>query len=93
MDIEGEKDNTREKLAELAHQIWSDWMKYLLSQTYAERGQFDVETKDRVIPSHLAERWNRQLTTRYKDLTQQEKASDRYIADRILNVLREDGTI
>ncbi len=39
------------------------------------------------IPSWAVERWQRQTTTRYTDLPESEKESDREQADKILNVI------
>ena len=61
-----------EKLADIEHQRWSDWQKYLHSQcrTTIEGGCLN-------IPKLLEKRWERQIKTDYKDLSESEKDSDR----------------
>ena len=73
-----------EQISDTQHEIWSHWMKYLFSQcTYTDNG-------DAVIPSHLVERWKRQMETPYSQLTQQEKQSDRNQAMKVLKRVNLD---
>ena len=61
------KSELFEKLADIEHQRWSDWQKYchkILREHYLS---FMVES--------VLERWDRQIATPYKDLS--EKDSDR----------------
>lgn len=67
--MEYPKSELFEKLADIEHQRWADWQKYcnkILRQcclsTYVE---------------HILKRWDRQIATPYKDLTEKEKDSDR----------------
>lgn len=82
---DGEK--LREGLAEYAHEAWSGWMKYLFSK--CER---DVLVTDSglvmrcIIPKWAVDRWQRQMTTSYADLPNDEKESDRLEADRMIEV-------
>ena len=70
----------REELAEVQHEIWSHWMKYLFSQCVrADDGW--------TIPSEKVTRWVRQINTPYSELSEKEKGSDREQADKILAVL------
>jgi len=72
----------REKTAKLAHDQWSGWMTYLLSKNKKnEDGSF-------TIPKELVDRWERQINTSYKDLSEPEKDSDRKEADKFLKMLR-----
>jgi hypothetical protein len=70
----------REKLAELAHNQWVGWMNYLFSQC-----EINIHGHC-VIPQWANERWHRQVATRYADLSEVEKDSDRNEADRFLAV-------
>jgi len=71
----------REKLAELCHQQWSGWMKYLFSKcTINEDGSM-------TIPPWAVSRWLRQATTPYSELLPEEQDSDRKEADRFIAVL------
>lgn len=70
-----------EILADIEHQGWSNWMKYLFSQS--------TENKDGsvTIPKDKVERWKRQIDTKYKDLSDKEKESDRKEVRKFLKVL------
>ena len=75
------------KLANLIHEIWSHWMIYLFS-----RCAFIQDKKDSdkyVIPTHLVQRWTRQIKTKYSDLPEHEKQSDRDQADKIISVIKK----
>jgi hypothetical protein len=52
---------TLEKLAALEHEQWAHWTRYML---------------DNMTPENIA-RWRQQINTPYKNLTEQEKESDR----------------
>jgi hypothetical protein len=58
-------------LAEIQHEIWSHWMKYMFS-ICIENGEEGFVT----IPKEKVNRWKRQLNTLYKDLSPDEKLSD-----------------
>lgn len=80
MYIKGETLN--EDLANLAHEQWSGWMKYLFEKsTKNEDGTVN-------IPACAVERWERQINTPYNELSEQEQISDRNEADKFLEVLR-----
>jgi len=72
----------KEKLAEYAHEAWSGWMRHLfsLSKTNADASV--------TIPRELVNRWQRQMTTEYKDLTEIEKESDREEVQKILDIIK-----
>lgn len=76
-------DELREGLAELQHEIWSDWMRYLFS-VCTSWGE-DADTV--LISSTLAARWKRQMNTAYADLSESEKDSDRNEADKVIAFL------
>jgi hypothetical protein len=40
------------------------------------------------IPEHLVKRWKRQMHTRYNDLPENEKYSDRSEANKIINKIK-----
>lgn len=77
----------REALAALAHDQWSGWMAYLFARCqtveHAENG-YRIAA---YIPPPLVGRWRRQMETPYADLPEEEKASDRAEADRVLALL------
>ena len=62
---------TREKLSELEHEQWSHWTKYML----------DNLTEENI------KKWKEQIDTKYKDLSESEKDSDREYADKVMNLI------
>jgi len=89
-------DSFEEKLAELCHEQWSGWMEYLFNKTYqhsyTERpkesgGIMSGEFKFTAIPEWAVERWQRQMNTPYKDLSEKEKESDRIEARKFIELI------
>lgn len=67
----------REELADYAHDAWSGWMKYLFSKsTFNPDGSV-------TIPKESVDRWTMQMNTKYDDLPEDMKRSDRDEADVI----------
>lgn len=67
-----------EGLADLAHEQWSGWIRYLFSRsTMTNEGTV-------VIPSNLVARWQRQMHTPYRNLPDNEKESDRIEARKVI---------
>lgn len=72
----------REALAEFAHdEQWSGWVNYQF-----EKGDFRSDGTW-VMPAWAVERWTRQMKTRYSDLPEEEKESDRKEADKMLAIV------
>jgi len=71
----------REKLAELEHERWSNWQRHLHGQCLKYREGILL------IPASSVKHWERQINTKYKDLTEREKDSDRKEADNTLKLL------
>lgn len=61
-----------EKLADIEHQRWADWQQYLFSKCSLAENECDL-----VIPIELVKRWQKQIETDYKNLSEKEKDSDR----------------
>jgi hypothetical protein len=73
-----ERGDIREQLAAYAHEAWSGWMQYMFSKCNLDpRGRW-------FLPGWAAERWQRQMATPYARLPEEEKASDRAEAEKIL---------
>ncbi len=68
-----------EKGADLEHSRWADWQKYMHSKMRPEmNGNENTDNGfDYVLPQGLYDRWERQIATDYKDLSEKEKDSDR----------------
>jgi hypothetical protein len=65
------KPQVREALANLEHEQWAHWTKYMLAN---------------LTPENI-ERWKRQIETPYDQLSEAEKDSDREWADRVLKIM------
>ena len=76
----------REQLADYAHEAWAGWMVYLFEKSiHNEDGTV-------TIPKWAVDRWKRQTITKYLDLPEEEKESDRNEADKMISLLGEkDG--
>lgn len=72
-----------EKLADQAHKSWSGWMEYLFNKSVCH------SDGSVTIPRDLVERWDRQLKTDYKDLSEKEKESDREEARKYLELIED----
>jgi len=87
------RQRIREKLADYAHEAWSGWMKHLFNKSkimYSRDYQSDALNPGGVlIPDALVKRWQRQMTTPYSELSEEEKDSDRKEADKILAILED----
>ena len=73
-----------EQLAELAHNQWSDWMKYLFS-----KGEFN-DDGTWTMPKWAVDRWTRQMNTKYENLSIDEKNSDKIEADKMLEIINQN---
>lgn len=90
MNTEKIKQNFIESGANLEHIRWAGWQKYMHSKLIIHKSGL-VE-----MPEALFKRWERQIKTSYKDLSEQEKESDRKEArtylpllDKVLSQQRE----
>jgi len=74
-----------EKLAYHEHTRWADWQKYLHSKMEITRA-----TCGDIIyfPTELYKHWERQIKTDYKNLSEQEKDSDREQVMRYFNLIK-----
>jgi hypothetical protein len=82
-----------ELLAEAVHEVWANWMRYMLAQGRIEQS-YDIYTmsdapKEWVMPADKLERWTWQMETPYDDLSEKEKESDREIALQYLQLIEE----
>jgi len=73
------------KLADLQHEIWSHWMKYLF--------EVSIQNQDGsvTIPADKVNRWKRQMNTKYENLSNNEKNSDVEQARKVLKLISENS--
>ena len=60
-----------EQLAEVEHERWSHWQRYVHSKGVRQ------PDGSLLLPADLVARWERQIGTKYADLDDQERESDR----------------
>lgn len=72
-----------EELADVEHERWSHWQRYLHSK--CER----AHDGSLVIPAHLVDRWESQMNTPYSALSEEEKESDREQVRRYLPIITD----
>lgn len=79
-----DNSNIIETLSNYEHERWSRWMKYLFSK--CQKNADGSVT----IPVEYVNRWSRQMNTKYENLSESEKVSDRQGALMILALLKEN---
>lgn len=72
-----------EHLASIEHERWSHWQLHMHKQ-----GQ-KLSDGSLIIPPELANRWEKQASTPYADLSEGEKDSDREQVARYLQVIAQ----
>lgn len=78
----GDDDALIEELAAIEHERWSHWQRYVHGRAARQ------PDGSLVLSAELVERWERQFSTRYEDLREDEKESDREQVQRYLPVLK-----
>lgn len=83
-----------EILASIQHDIRASWMKYMFSKCSEELikdylPDNGYKTGNLIIPQLLVERWTRQINTKYDDLTEKEKKSDREQVFKFIKQLKQ----
>jgi hypothetical protein len=74
-------DTLVEELAELEHERWAHWQKYVHG-----KGQRQSDGSV-LLPADLVARWDQQINTQYSNLTAEEKESDREQVRKYLPLL------
>lgn len=69
-------DALRRRLAEIEHERWADWQRWMHDQCAPQ------PNGDLVIPAPLVERWERQIRTPFEQLSEAEQHSDLEQVDR-----------
>jgi hypothetical protein len=74
-----------DKLANLQHEIWSHWMRYL----------FEISSQNEdgtvTIPADKVDRWKRQMSTKYPELSNDEQESDLEQARKVIAVISQSS--
>lgn len=70
-----------EQLAAVEHERWSHWQRYVHSKGVRQ------PDGSLLLPADLVSRWERQLNTKYAELDEQEKASDREQVEEYLPII------
>lgn len=70
-----------DELAAIEHGRWAHWQRYV-----HDKGQRQTDGSI-ILPADLVDRWERQISTEYKDLTNEEKESDREQVRKYLPLL------
>ena len=73
----------REELAQLAHEQWSGWIKYMFKNCKK------TINGELIVPKWAVDRWRRQASTPYSGLTPTEMDSDRAEADKFIAIFNQ----
>ena len=76
-------DTLHEELADLCHEQWAGWMRYLFDNG------IDNYDGSWTMPAEFVERWRRQMKMPYLKLSKSEQDSDRREVDKFLEVVRK----
>lgn len=77
-------ENKIESVSNRAHESWTGWMKYLFQKgTMNEDGSFTIDPE-------MVKRWTRQMNSKYEELSEKEKESDRIEAIHYLSIFYKD---
>jgi len=80
-----EMDAPVEAMADEVHQVWANWMVYMFNQGHVDLVH-SYQIGAWVMPPEKVERWHRQMTTPYDQLSESEKVSDREIAQKYIAI-------
>lgn len=73
-----------ERLADLEHERWAHWQRYMHSKGVRQ------PDGSLLLPADLVKHWEQQCSTRYSSLSEAEKDSDREQVQRYLPLLAEE---
>jgi hypothetical protein len=76
-------DGLVERLATVEHERWAHWQRYMHGKSIKQ------QDGSLLIPPDLVHHWERQLSTPYGELTENEKDSDREHVRKYLPILIE----
>ena len=76
-----------EKGAALEHDRWAKWQKWMHGRVYNSSKSINPHLK--VIPTEDFNRWERQIATKYEQLSDKEKESDRIEVRKYLPLIQD----
>lgn len=82
-EVESILETVVEKLAAIEHERWAHWQRYM-----HDKGERRPDGS-LVLPAELVRHWDTQIATRYADLSESEKTSDREQVRRYLPVIAD----
>ena len=81
-----------ELLADIEHERWAGWQSHLHSKLYEiDDNRVSQNHHLKILPTELYDRWERQITTPYSQLSESEKQSDREEVKKTLRALVQMG--
>ncbi len=80
-DVESVLETLLEKLAAIEHERWAHWQRYM-----HDKGESRPDGS-LVLPGELVRKWDAQIATKYADLSEKEKESDREQVRRYLPLI------
>lgn len=80
-EVAKELQELKEKLADIEHQRWADWQKWVHSKC-VESSLNGGDGSYVSFPAELFRAWEKQINTPYAELSDREKASDMEQVDR-----------
>jgi hypothetical protein len=72
-----------DQLAAIEHERWAHWQRYM----HGQASRRDDGTL--ILPADLVARWEKQIDTRYADLSADEQESDKEQVERYLPIIEE----
>ena len=80
----------KDNIAAVIHDIWAHWMKHMFKVCYHRNLMLEGTMQHcLVIPNNLLKRWERQTGQSFWELSEDERESDREMADMILETLAD----
>lgn len=86
-------EDEMENFAAMEHERWAKWQAYLHSKLYQiDDHRVSMNHHLKILPTELYDRWERQIATLYKDLSEAEKESDRKEVQPYLTKMKQTLT-
>ena len=87
LEFSGSPGPDIEACAALEHSVWARWAEYMLDTMQKEIKEWGIVGAGEAVEKlNCVKRWRRQIDTNYKDLSEEEKESDRKIVREKLKI-------